>query len=129
MVANAHIAEDRLADFTRDKRIVVLAGMAALVGLASAFVAQILVWLIAVITNLAFYQRFSAVFRSPEQNRLGLLAVLIPVIGGLIIGIIEALGATYISSEYKDVLSFLIIIVVLLVRPRGLFPEPIAEKL
>jgi branched-chain amino acid transport system permease protein len=51
------------------------------------------------------------------------------VFGGLIIGIIEALGATYISSEYKDVLSFLIIIVVLLVRPRGLFPEPIAEKL
>jgi branched-chain amino acid transport system permease protein len=51
------------------------------------------------------------------------------VFGGLIIGIIEALGATYVSSEYKDVLSFLIIIIVLLVRPRGLFPEPIAEKL
>jgi branched-chain amino acid transport system permease protein len=51
------------------------------------------------------------------------------VFGGLIIGIVEALGATYVSSEYKDVIAFVIIIVVLMFRPRGLFPERIAEKL
>jgi branched-chain amino acid transport system permease protein len=51
------------------------------------------------------------------------------VLGGLIIGIAEALSAAYLSSEYKDVISFLIIIAVLLWRPRGLFPERIAEKL
>jgi branched-chain amino acid transport system permease protein len=51
------------------------------------------------------------------------------VFGGLIIGIVEALAASYVSSEYKDGISFVIIIAVLLWRPRGLFPERIAEKL
>lgn len=51
------------------------------------------------------------------------------VFGGLLVGIIEALGAAYLSSEYKDVIAFAMIVVVLLVRPRGLFPERIAEKL
>lgn len=99
MIGKVHVAEDRLADFTRDKRIVVLAGMAAVVGVASAIVAQVLVWLIAVITNLAFYQRFSTVFRSPEQNQLGLLAVLVPVIGGLIIGITARYGSEKIRGH------------------------------
>ncbi|MBN9063319.1 MAG: hypothetical protein BGP06_07915 [Rhizobiales bacterium 65-9] len=51
------------------------------------------------------------------------------VYGGLLVGLIEALGAAYISSEYKELIAFAMIIVVLLVRPRGLFPERIAEKL
>ena len=51
------------------------------------------------------------------------------VFGGITVGLVEALGATYISSEYKDVIAFAIIIAVLLARPRGLFPERIAEKL
>jgi hypothetical protein len=60
--------EDRLADFTRDKRILVLSLMALIVGAVSAFVAYAPVWLIAVITNFSFYQRFSTVFQSPDHN-------------------------------------------------------------
>lgn len=51
------------------------------------------------------------------------------VLGGLIIGIIEALGAAYVSSEYKETIAFTMIVVVLLARPQGLFPERIAQKL
>jgi len=43
------------------------------------------------------------------------------VIGGLIIGLVENFGATYISTGYKQVFSFIILIVVLLSRPSGLF--------
>jgi branched-chain amino acid transport system permease protein len=50
------------------------------------------------------------------------------VVGGLFVGLVEILGATYISSAFKDAIAFLLLIVVLLVRPQGLFGEPISEK-
>ncbi|MDU8912299.1 branched-chain amino acid ABC transporter permease [Aestuariicoccus sp. MJ-SS9] len=42
------------------------------------------------------------------------------VIGGLVLGITEALAAGFVSSAYKDVIAFVIMILVLLVRPQGL---------
>lgn len=42
------------------------------------------------------------------------------VIGGLVLGITEALAAGFISSAYKDVIAFAVMIIVLLVRPQGL---------
>jgi len=91
--------EDRLADFTRDKRLILLSLMAAVIGVVSTFVAGVLVWLIAVITNLAFYQKFSSVFQSPEKNNLGYLVIIVPVIGGLIIGLIARYGSEKIRGH------------------------------
>ena len=48
--------------------------------------------------------------------------------GGLILGVLEMLGAVYISAAWKDVFVFLILILVLIFRPTGLFGETIAEK-
>jgi branched-chain amino acid transport system permease protein len=48
--------------------------------------------------------------------------------GGLILGVLEMLGAAYISSAWKDVFVFMILILVLIFRPNGLFGEKIAEK-
>lgn len=91
--------EDRLADFTRDKRILILSLMALFVGALSAVVADGLLWLIAVITNFAFYQHFSSVFQSPDHYRLGYLVIFIPVIGGLIIGLMACYGSEKIRGH------------------------------
>ena len=48
--------------------------------------------------------------------------------GGLILGVLEMLGAAYISAAWKDVFVFMILILVLIFRPTGLFGEKVAEK-
>jgi branched-chain amino acid transport system permease protein len=50
------------------------------------------------------------------------------IVGGLGLGIIETFGAAYISVPYKDGFAFLVLLLILLVRPQGLFGERIAEK-
>lgn len=50
------------------------------------------------------------------------------IIGGLALGVAETMGASYISVPYKDAFAFLLLLLVLLVRPQGIFGERIAEK-
>lgn len=50
------------------------------------------------------------------------------MLGGIVLGLVESLGASYISSEYKDVFAFLILILVLILRPSGLLGERLSEK-
>ena len=42
-------------------------------------------------------------------------------LGGFILALVEELGAGYVSSGYRDAMGFLLIIVILLFRPTGLF--------
>lgn len=91
--------KDTLADFTTDLRVLRLSAMAIVIGAVSALVATVLVWLIGFFTNLAFYGRLSASFVSPAQNHLGLLVIAIPIIGGLIIGLIARYGSDKIRGH------------------------------
>jgi branched-chain amino acid transport system permease protein len=50
------------------------------------------------------------------------------MVGGLLLGVVEALGAAYISFAWKDAFAFLVLILILIVRPTGLLGERVAEK-
>jgi branched-chain amino acid transport system permease protein len=50
------------------------------------------------------------------------------IAGGLALGLLEALGATYLSSAYKDVFAFLLIIAALVFLPHGLLGRKAAER-
>lgn len=43
------------------------------------------------------------------------------IIGGYILGFSESLGATYISNDYKDIIAFVILVIILTIKPTGLF--------
>lgn len=45
------------------------------------------------------------------------------IVGGLIIGFAESFGAYYISTDYKDIIAFVLLVVILSLRPQGLFAK------
>lgn len=50
------------------------------------------------------------------------------MLGGLLLGVVEALGAAYISIAWKDAIAFLVLILILIFRPTGLLGERVADK-
>jgi branched-chain amino acid transport system permease protein len=51
------------------------------------------------------------------------------MLGGILLGVIEALGAAYIAMAWKDAIAFAVLILILIVRPTGLLGERVADKL
>jgi CIC family chloride channel protein len=82
-----------------DRRVVVLSAVAIVLGATASLAALILVRLIAFFTNLAFFQRFSFAEISPAQNSLGIWVVVIPVFGGLIVGLMARFGSKAIRGH------------------------------
>ena len=65
---------------------------------------------------------FAAAMLGGMGNPLG------AIVGGLLVGLLEAFGAGYVSSAYKDAIAFLVILAVLFLMPQGLFGRAGAER-
>src|SRR5579864_4734659 len=80
-------------------RIVLVSFLAGGIGLVAGCIAFLLYRLIGLFTNIAFYGHFSAAFISARHNHLGLWVIPIPVIGGLIVGIMAKYGTPKIKGH------------------------------
>ena len=95
----ATVGEDELADFSTNRRVLLLSAMSLVIAGISSLVAYALVWLIAAITNLAFYHRLSAAPAVPQGHHLGLWMVLVPVAGALVVGLMARFGSEKIRGH------------------------------
>ncbi|RQO36336.1 chloride channel protein [Herminiimonas sp. KBW02] len=80
-------------DFSLDKRILLLCAIAVVIGAISTVAAYVLLNSIHFFTNLFFFQTFSFEDRSPANHTLGAWVIALPVIGGLIAGLIARYGS------------------------------------
>jgi chloride channel protein, CIC family len=90
---------EELGDFTTTPRLLTVSGLAVIIGTFSAFVALALLKLIGLFTNIFFYQRWNTALISPTEHQLGVFVVLVPMIGGLIIGFMARYGSERIRGH------------------------------
>src|SRR6266700_815187 len=121
--------DDRLGDYTADTRIIALTVVAALIGVISAFVALALVRLIGLFTNLAYFHRLSTTFASPAASPLGMWRALIPVGGGLIVGLMARYGSERIRGHGIPEALEAILIVRSRMEPKVAILRPVAAVL
>ncbi|MCY0876308.1 MAG: chloride channel protein [Firmicutes bacterium] len=88
-----------LSDFHVTPRIAYISGLALIVGILCALIAVILMKMIGLVTNLAFYHRFSLAFIPDSPNHLGWSLIFVPIIGGLIIGVMARYGSEKIRGH------------------------------
>ncbi|RQS93473.1 chloride channel protein [Burkholderia seminalis] len=86
-------------DFAPNERLPGIALLAAGIGLLSTLAAFVLSSLIHLFTNLFFFQQLSFTDRSPANNTLGAWVIVIPVIGGLIVGMMARFGSRKIRGH------------------------------
>jgi len=88
-----------LGDFTTERRVLLLAAVALALGVAVTFLALGLLDLIGLITHLAYTGRLSTSLASPDTEVLGPLSLLVPVVGGLAVGVMARFGSERIRGH------------------------------
>src|SRR6201997_460590 len=88
-----------LRDFTVDRRVWLISTLAVIVGIGGAALAVLLLRAIAFFTNLFYYHRFSLAMVGPAGSPLGYWMVLVPIVGGIIVGIMARYGSDKIRGH------------------------------
>ena len=93
-------AQGKLGDFTTDpKRLLLMSAFAVLIGIAGAVVAKVLLVLIGFITHVVYLGEAGSTLIAPNPRHFGPISILIPVAGGLIVGLIARYGTDKIRGH------------------------------
>jgi H+/Cl- antiporter ClcA/CBS domain-containing protein len=89
----------KLRDYSADSRMLYMSGLAVIVGVAGAVLSWALLRLIYLCTNLFYFHRWNAHIVDPGASTLGWKAIFLPVIGGLLVGLIARYGSDRIRGH------------------------------
>jgi chloride channel protein, CIC family len=124
-----HSRATDLGDFTTGARVIPISLLAIAIGLLSTVVAWLLLRLIGLFTNLFYYQRWDTALRSPAGNTLGPWAMLVPIAGSLIIGLMARYGSERIRGHGIPEALESILINGSKVAPRLAFLKPLSSAI
>ncbi len=96
---SSDLPERGLGDFTTSPALVRLVPLGLAVGALGAGISLALLDMIGFFTNLAYYQRLSVHLTSPNASTLGAIALVIPIGGGLVVGIMARFGSEQIRGH------------------------------
>jgi len=82
-----------------DFRVLLVSVLGGIIGLIAGVVAYVLLALIAVITNLVYFQRFSSTLPSLKDNPIGIWILIVPALGGLVVGLMAKYGTPKIKGH------------------------------
>jgi len=110
-------------------RLIKICLMCIAVAVAISLIAKFLVTLINVVTNIAFYGKFDLGFNSPANNHLGIWVVLIPAIGGIIVGFMALYGSKAIRGHGIPEAMEQILVNESRIKPSITFLKPISSAI
>ncbi|MGH7910511.1 MAG: chloride channel protein, partial [Candidatus Dormibacteraceae bacterium] len=122
-------AERRLGDFTLTLEILHFVPLAILIGVLGAGVSLALLTMIGFVTNLVYFGRLGFHLTSPAGNHLGPWAILIPVLGGLVVGLMARFGSEQIRGHGIPEAMERILINGSRVQPRLAILKPISSAI
>ena len=112
-----------------DRRVLAVSAVAIVLAIAAALIAQLLMALIGVVTNLSFYGRWSTAFVSPAGHHLGAWVILVPVIGGLVVGVMARWGSQAIRGHGIPEAMEQVLLNQSKIAPRITFLKPISSAI
>lgn len=127
--APGSVSHGTLSDFTTDRRVLLLCALAVPIGLMAALAAKALLWLIAIFTNAAFFLRWSAESVALTGYHFGWWGVVVPVLGGLVIGLMARYGSEKIRGHGIPEAMEAILLGRSLIKPRVAILKPISSAI
>jgi H+/Cl- antiporter ClcA/CBS domain-containing protein len=120
-------AEQALGDFTTGREVLRLVPLAIGVGALAAGVSLALLDMIGLVTNLAYYQRLGLALVAPGGTSLGAAALVVPVLGGLVVGLMARYGSEQIRGHGIPEAMENILVNGSRAQPRLAFLKPVAS--